>query len=239
MPSAASRTRTCRPPGRLDLGLLGGDLHGQAGHEVVHPPHPQPLDRLRRRAARRPRPARPGRGARSPRRPSGPCPPPAPRRRTAPARDRAPGAGPAPGAAGGGPGTATPGTPPPPRPRSSARPARAPRRRPRSAPQPARARIRVWPRFPRGCGILRDLRRGNGVEQLPLTYRKGVEHVFDSSATIMEWEAENRKDQGDHAPTATTKSMASSLVLSGPPGLAEREERGSQVVDATTSRRRP
>jgi hypothetical protein len=28
--------------------VLGCDLDGEAGHEVVHPPHPEPLDRLRR-----------------------------------------------------------------------------------------------------------------------------------------------------------------------------------------------
>ena len=33
---------------RLDLGLLGCDLHRQAGGEIVHPSQPQPLDRLRR-----------------------------------------------------------------------------------------------------------------------------------------------------------------------------------------------
>jgi hypothetical protein len=30
----------------FDLGLVRGDLHGQAGGQVVHPPHPEPRDPL-------------------------------------------------------------------------------------------------------------------------------------------------------------------------------------------------
>ena len=40
-------------------------------------------------------------------------------------------------------------------------------------------------RFACGRGVLRDLGLRNGVEQLPLTCGEGVDHVFDSSATIM------------------------------------------------------
>ena len=48
-----------------------------------------------------------------------------------------------------------------------------------------------------GRSILRDLRRSNGIEQLPLTRGQGIAHVFDSNARIMKGEAETRKDHGN------------------------------------------
>ena len=44
-------------------------------------------------------------------------------------------------------------------------------------------------RLPRSRGVLRDLRLGNGVTQLPLTHGQGVDHVFDFTVTIVECEA--------------------------------------------------
>ena len=43
-PHVPPRPRGTRP----DLGLLGRGLHGEAGGQVVDPPHAEPLDRLRR-----------------------------------------------------------------------------------------------------------------------------------------------------------------------------------------------
>jgi hypothetical protein len=173
-----------RGPG-LELGFVGRDLHGEAASEVVHPPHAEPLDRLRREPLidRRPlgrvevggrRDDRQDRGLRQlaggeqlphvvepemqiPRQVQ---PTPSLERRH-PARHRH---------------------------RGHDLPLdllglhladRGQRRRPREREFPYRRR------FLCSSCVLRGLRLRNGVQQLPLTRRKGVDHVFDSSNVIM------------------------------------------------------
>ena len=207
------------------LGFLGGDLHGEAGGEVVDPPYPEPFDRL---------------GC-EPLIDGGPLGRVEVRGRGDDLQDlvlrHLPGAEEFPHVVE--PEVQVPGQVQQPPSVERGHPARhrhlgddlpldllglhVADRGQRGSPQQREFAYRR--RFPRRRNILSHLCGSNDVTQLPFTCREALDHVFDSSVRTMNCEAEKGIDHGDH-----TVRRQVLMVSAGAQGMPEPQERGSEVV---------